>query len=132
MTAGYEPRFDHDYPYGRQGEFLVDDVMAWLAAGQAQIETKRKRRVDLRLYVECYQNPRRCGTWKPSGINVSTAEYWAYVVADTGCVLFIPRHLLLDAIDHQLGREAQETDGDNPTAGRLIHLGQILALGQAP
>lgn len=131
MTAGYEPRFDRDYRYGRQGELLVADLLTALAGGQGRVEVKRKRRLDSWLYVELMQDPGGTGTrWKDSGLNVTESEWWAHDVADTGVVIFLPTDFLRWVIrrtDH--GHPREETDGNNPTRGRLLRVGWLLDVG---
>jgi hypothetical protein len=121
---GYEPRFDADYAYGRQGELLVADLLGQLGAGQASYEVKRERYANARFYVEEYQNPRGRG-WKPSGINVTTAEYWVFVKPG-GFVIWVPVVELRRLLDAGKGLAREERDGDNPTRGRLVYINSLL------
>jgi hypothetical protein len=126
-VTGYEPRFDHDYSYGRQGELLIGDAMTALREGQARVEVKRKRRHDDWLYVELMQDPGGAGTrWKDSGLNVTGAEWWAYVIGSSGMLLFIPTDLLRWAVSTDAGKPCAETDGDNPTEGRLFRVSWLM------
>jgi hypothetical protein len=126
MTT-YEPKFDHDYQYGRQGELLIGDALAALRDGQGRIEVKRKRYLDGKIYVELLQDPGGTGKrWKPSGLNVTDAEWWVYVVGETGVLLFFPTDLLRWAIKTDAGRPCAEKDGDNPTEGRLLTVAWLL------
>jgi hypothetical protein len=125
--TGYEPRFDHDYAYGQQGEFLIGDAIKSLGDGQGRVEVKRKRRLDDMIYVELMQDPGGAGTrWKPSGLNVTDAEWWAFAVGDTRMILFIPTDLLRWAVSTDAGRPCAETDGDNPTEGRLFRVSWLI------
>lgn len=124
-----EPRFDHDYRYGRQGEFLVSGTIAALRDGQVQIEDKRKRRSDNQFYIELEHDPGRTGIYRPSGLSVSEAEMWAFVVSDTGCVVFVPTTRLKEAIQRGWGKDVEETDGSCPTRGRLLSFNQLIATG---
>ena len=127
MTTGYEPRFDRDYAYGRQGELLVGDMLAALRDGQGRVEIKRKRRLDPQIYVELEQDPGGTGLrWKPSGLNVTDAEWWAYDVGGTGLAIFLPTGLLRWAVGTDGGTPKRETDGDNPTHGRLFHTSWLM------
>lgn len=122
MTTGYRPQFDIDRPYGEAGE---DTARHILGLSRARIEVKRKRRYDSRFYVEVAQDPGRRGQYKPSGVNTSTAEYWAFVIAGTGIVVFLPRaHLLEHAI--RIGYPAAERDGNNPTRGFTFDFERLL------
>lgn len=114
MTDGYEPRFDLDQEYGEQGE----DLVALVRSLFGRIETKRKRYGDFRFYVEIAQRPKDSLEYKGSGINTSEADYWAYVIADTGVIVMVPREVLKAAAAR--APDAEERDGDNPTKGRLV------------
>lgn len=124
MTRGYEPRWDHDRVYGEQGERVVESLRELGLAGR--IETKRKRYADDEFYIELQQDPGRRGAFKPSGLNTTEAEYWAYVINSSGIVVFIPVVLLRDALRAGRGTRAEEDHGDNPTRGRLIGLNSLL------
>ena len=124
---GYEPRFDRDYAYGHQGELLVADMLQALKDGHGRVETKTKRRLDDRIYVEIEQDPG--GTddrWKDSGLTVTEAEWWAYSINNTGMVIFIPTDLLRWARAQGAGRLVTTTEGDNPTRGWLFRLAWLI------
>ncbi len=92
---------------------------------------KRKRYLDSEFYVELRQDPGGTGTrWKPSGLSVTEAEFWVYVIADTGLMLWFPTEYLRWVIREEYGHEREETDGDNPTAGRLLRANLLLDLLQ--
>ena len=127
MTRGYNPAFDLDLPYGAAGEELARSVLGWVLNGHARVEVKRKRRVDGLLYVELMQDPGGTGTrWRQSGLNTTEADLWAYVVADTGVLIVLPTDLLRWAVRTDAGRPCAETDGDNPTQGRLFHIAWLM------
>lgn len=106
---------------------FADQVRAELGDGQGRVEVKRKRRLDDMIYVELMQDPGGAGTrWKPSGLNVTDAEWWAFAVGDTRMILFIPTDLLRWAVSTDAGRPCAETDGDNPTEGRLFRVSWLI------
>ena len=117
----YQPEFDLDRRYGEEGETLVE---GWR---RGSVEVKHKTYLDFKLYVELEQNPRRSGIWKPSGLRVTTADYWDFVIGDTGVVVAIPTARLRLAVARGAGRPAETTHGDNPTRGRLIDLRELIA-----
>ena len=78
MTEGYEPRWDIDLEYGAEGEVLVRNLLGF---SDVEVEVKRKRYADDLFYVETHYDPGGRGNYKPSGINTTQAEYWAYVIA---------------------------------------------------
>lgn len=110
----YRPEWDIDREYGEDGE---DTVRRFLALDKSRIETKRKRIRDDVFYVETHQSP-LLGGFRPSGINTTAAEYYIYVIADTGVLVAIPVPLLkAAALD---SKRVDERDGSNPTRGRLV------------
>lgn len=110
----YQPEWDIDREYGEDGE---DTVRRFLALDKSRIETKRKRIPDDIFYVETHQSP-HLGGFRPSGINTTAAEYYIYVIADTGVMVAIPVPLLKAAALN--AKRVNERDGSNPTRGRLV------------
>jgi len=125
-----EPRFDRDLAYGKQGELLVGSYLEWIAGGNGRVEIKRKRRADLELYVETECDKGNTGRYQPSGINVTTADAWAFVVGDTGMAFVLPTALLRRALLHPSARRVEGPRGDCPTRGVLVHIAAILALAE--
>jgi multimeric flavodoxin WrbA len=70
--------FDLDFSYGRKGEQLVEEL---LTEGK-RIEVKRDRKWHLTgnvyIEVECFFT--KNNEWAPSGLAVTEAEYWAFVL----------------------------------------------------
>lgn len=123
MTAGYNPHFDLDRAYGEAAEGSLRDTLHLLGD---RFEVKRKRRIDDKFYVEVQQSPGGNGAYKPSGINITRATYWAYEVGETGLFVLVGTDLLRLATRRSSVR-AEERDGDNPTRGRLVSFGDFLA-----
>lgn len=121
-----EPRFDLDCSYGKQGELQIAEFLDWIARGNGRVEVKRKRLLDLEFYVETACDKGRRGNYTPSGINVTTAHAWAFVIADTGIAIIVPTEVLREMLDDPSARDRAERDGSCPTKGRLINLGALL------
>lgn len=121
-----EPRFDLDVEWGRQGELQIGDFLAWIANGDARVEVKRKRILDHKLYIETHCDKGRRGLYAPSGINVTTAQVWCFVIGDTGIHVAIPTDLLREAIREPTSRFVEEPDGSCPTRGVLLDLCVLL------
>jgi hypothetical protein len=121
-----EPRFDIDATYGGQGELQIADYLTWLAEGNGRIEVKRKRYLDLNFYVETHCDKGRKGTFQPSGISVSTAAAWAFVIGDTGISLIIPTDELRAMLNDPSSQDREERDGSCPTRGKLVSLNVLL------
>lgn len=83
-----------------------EDVLAHVL-GKVTIEHKRDYKCQQtgNLFVEYRQHGR------PSGISISTAEYWAFEYAET-CWLIVPRERLkaLVILAHKQGRKARGGD----------------------
>lgn len=127
-----EPRFDIDATYGGQGELLLADYLTWLAEGNGRIEVKRKRYCDLRFYVETHCDKGRRGEYQPSGISVTTASAWAFVIADTGISIIVPTDELRAMITDSSTKDVAEADGTCPTRGKLINLTVLLGRRAGP
>jgi hypothetical protein len=119
-VAKAEPRFDLDLQYGRKGEIQVEKVLGWITNGGLQVEVKRKRYLDLKFYVETHCDKRRNGIFEPSGINITEAQVWTFVMHDTGVHIAIPTDLLKQLVNDPSSRDAQERDGSCPTRGKLV------------
>lgn len=128
MTIGgkAEPRFDIDYAYGRQGELLIGDFLKAIASGNGRVEVKRKRYLDLDFYVETHCDKGRSGTFLPSGISVTHADMWAFVIGDTNVTVLIPTDELRAMLDDPSTRPKSEDNGSCPTRGKLVNLGALL------
>lgn len=113
--------FDLDFANGKQGEDLVE---ALLTNGKT-VEVKR----DLRwqdtgnLYIEytCYYQ--RSDSWEWSGIMVTKADYWAFVLG-TG-VLLVPTPLL-KGVCMASKRVAETRIPPNPSKGYLITVDDLI------
>ena len=122
-SKGYEPRFDINVMEGDEGEQIVADI---LGLASDRIEVKRKSYLDAQFYVEYEHDPGRSDRYVPSGIQTTTASYWAFVINDTGVTVLIPTRRLRRCFELVMGRYKAETHGSCPTRGRLISINDIL------
>lgn len=129
--TGYEPRwdiepdFEDDLAYGHQGEIWFASFLDALKHGPVEVKTKSY--VDGNFYVE-YQC-RKGGVWQESGILITDADFWAFVVDDTGLGVVLETNLLYSAFERfrkDPTRHREETDGSHPTKGVLIEFGALL------
>ena len=118
--AKAEPRFDRDLAYGRQGELQINEFYEWIANGDGRVETKKKRYLDHKLYIETEKDPDGTGIYRPGGINETAADVWCFVIGDTGIHVAIPTPLLREALADPSSRPVEERDGSCPTRGYLI------------
>ena len=115
--------FDLDFRYGYAGEQLVEEL---LTNGKT-VEVKRDRRWhetgNLYIEVECWYNSTQ--SWQASGIAVTEADYWAFVLEES--VLMIPTINVIQAIN-EYGREITCEMPPNKSRGFLITVNDLLAV----
>ena len=113
--------FDLDLSYGQAGENLVEEL---LTQGRT-VEVKRDRKWhstgNVYVEVECWYM--RTESWEPSGVMVTKAEYWAFVL-EKG-VLMVPTNHVLYAIKN-FGREITCEIPPNRSKGYLITVDDLL------
>lgn len=113
--------FDLDFANGKQGEDLVE---ALLTNGKT-VEVKRdlKWQDTGNLYIEylCYYQ--RTDSWEWSGIMVTKADYWAFVLGEG--VLMIPTPLLKQVCIASK-RHAETRIPPNPSKGYLITVDSLI------
>jgi hypothetical protein len=119
-----EPRFDIDLKWGEQGELQIGEFLEWIAEGHGRVEVKRK--LDLDFYIETHCDKGRTGHYEPSGISISTAHAWAFVIGDTGIAVIVPADELRAALTECGALDREERDGNCPTRGKLISLWVLL------
>jgi len=116
----YFSDFDLDYSYGSEGERIVDSLLI----GGKTVEVKRDRRWSEtgNIYVEtecCSQY----GNWYNSGITVSKADYYAFVLEEL--ILFTPTEILRTVI-REKGRASKCHIPPNFSKGYLIRVSDIV------
>lgn len=115
--------FDLDFRYGYAGEQLVEEL---LTNGKT-VEVKRDRRWhetgNLYIEVECWYNSTE--SWQASGIAVTEADYWAFVLEES--VLMIPTINVIQAIN-QHGRQITCEIPPNKSRGFLITVNDLLTV----
>ena len=113
--------FDLDFGYGRKGEQLVEELLT----GGKTIEVKRDRKWwitnNLYIEVECFFN--KSQSWEPSGLSVTEAAYWAFVLEQG--VFMIPTHILKKTVA-EFGREITCKIPPNESRGYLITVEDLL------
>lgn len=112
--------WDLDFRDGMVGESKVADL---LHLDTVEVKTDRRWVETGNLYIETecyYQND---DAWKPSGIRVSEATHWGFVLEDS--VLIIPLHRLKEII-WESGRPITCNIPPNPSRGYLITPAQLM------
>ena len=109
-----------DYRAGLEGESKVADL---LHIDTVEVKTDKRWVETGNLYIETecyYQNE---DAWKPSGIRVSKATHWGFVLEDS--VLIVPLHRLKEIV-WESGRPITCNIPPNPSRGYLITPGALM------
>jgi hypothetical protein len=113
--------FDLDFSYGVDGEKLVSDLLL----GKRTVEVKRDRKwINTgNLYIEtsCYFN--RSQSWEPSGLSITKAGYWAFVIQDS--IIILPTDVLRFAVN-VYGRQIRCKIPPNESEGYLLTPEQLI------
>jgi hypothetical protein len=123
LTDGYEPAFDIDYEFGRQGELFVASVVEALAAGDATVEVKRDAKIVHTGNVYIEYRCLRGGAYQPSGIADTKADLWAFVLPANVLIVAPVENVRELARRHYPRRKAECVKGDHPTKGVAIPVG---------
>jgi hypothetical protein len=119
-SDGYEPRFDIDAEYGRQGELFVTRIIDALKKDSVEVKRDGKVGETGRLYVEFEHDPGRRGIYKPSGISTTHADLYAFVFGDAPSCLVVSTELLRALIKAPGIQVKEETHGSCPTRGYVV------------
>ena len=113
--------FDLDFSFGRDGEQLVHDL---LTEGK-RIEVKRDRKWSItgNVYIETDCFFTKSNSWSPSGLSVTEAEYWAFVLNRT--VIMLPTEVLWQAV-RTYGRDITCEIPPNLSRGYLVKVVDLI------
>lgn len=111
--------WDLDLRAGEEGESKIADL---LSLDTVEVKTDRRWQETGNLYIEtdCYY---KMGQWKPSGISVSKATHWAFILE--GMALIVPIWKLKEAV-YSIGKPTHCNIQPNPSKGYLITPSQIV------
>ena len=112
--------WDLDLRAGETGESRVADL---LSLDTVEVKTDRRWYETGNIYIETECFYQASQTWEPSGIRVSKATHWAFVLEDS--VLIVPLYRLKEAV-WEIGRPTTCDIPPNPSRGYLITPAQIL------
>jgi hypothetical protein len=115
-----DSNWDLDYRAGLEGESKVADL---LHIDTVEVKTDKRWVETGNLYIETecyYQNE---DAWKPSGIRVSQATHWGFVLEDS--ILIVPLHRLKEIV-WESGRPITCNIPPNPSRGYLITPGALM------
>jgi hypothetical protein len=113
--------FDLDFSFGKAGEQLVSDL---LTEGK-RIEVKRDRKWNItgNVYIETDCFFTKSNAWAPSGLSITEAEYWAFVLNHT--VLMLPTTTLWEAV-RKFGRDITCEIPPNLSRGYLVKVVDLI------
>lgn len=113
--------FDLDFSFGSEGESLVNDLLT----GGKTVEVKRDRKWhstnNLYIEVECWYMTKQA--WEPSGLSVTTAAYWAFVLESS--TFIVPTDVLRKTVQEK-GRQITCDIPPNKSKGYLITVEDLL------
>lgn len=117
-----DSNWDLDLRDGLTGESKVADLL-----GMDTVEVKTDRRwVETgNVYIETWCYYKSSDSWEQSGISVSKATHWAFVLEDT--VLIIPLYRLREAVG-RVGRPITCNIPPNPSRGYLLNVSSLIEL----
>ena len=115
--------WDLDYRAGSLGENITDEIVKGIVEGTVEVKTDRRWKETGNLYIETECFYRRSNSWQPSGLSVSKASHYAFVLE--GLVLTVPTSLLKDVVE-QKGREIKCNIQPNPSKGYLIKVSDLV------
>jgi hypothetical protein len=126
--------FRRDLEYGQKGEKLVEKFLDAMEAGAFEVKTDRYR--NGRMVIEMEQNPRRSGDWKPSGLQVTKAKWWAYIFTlDGGFVIVSVERMRRYIAQRQLSSQDYKEfarNSQNPSRGFLLEPADVADLLTSP
>lgn len=130
--------FAADLSFGHSGEEFVKRFYEAVIQGSAEVKTDRYR--NGRMVVETQQNPRRetdvfgYPLWKPSGINVTKADWWIYTycLEQSFVVVSVSRLKQFLRMNKETFNESTKRtfaeSSDNPARGFLLEPEQVMEM----
>jgi hypothetical protein len=112
--------FDIDLKFGKQGEETVANLLS-IETVEVKRDARWKETGNLYIETECWYNNSQ--SWQPSGLSVSKATHYAFVLE--GMVVIIPTEDL-KTITYDKGRPIECKIEPNPSKGYLIKLSHIV------
>ena len=112
--------FDIDLRFGKEGENTVANLLS-IETVEVKRDKRWKETGNLYIETDCWYNASQ--SWKPSGLSVSKATHYAFVLE--GMVVIIPTEDL-ETITYEKGRPIECKIEPNPSKGYLIKLSHII------
>jgi hypothetical protein len=113
--------FDLDFTYGREGEKLVEQLLT--NGKTVEVKRDRKWHQTNNVYVEIECWFMKSQSWELSGLSVTKAEYWAFVLEQS--IVMVPTDHVWYAVKN-FGREITCEIPPNRSKGYLIQVEDLL------
>lgn len=126
--GGYEPRFDLDYQRGLIGEKLVGTFLEALSGSRIEVKTDHRVLETGNVFVETHQQVFG-QDWKPSGINVSEAEFYSFAGPSGNGFVTIKTSVLKELAGASPRANVNSRSTESSAArGRIVRMSDILEL----
>lgn len=126
----YEPHFDLDFSRGKVGEDLVGTFLQALEGSRIEVKTDYRVMETGNVYIETWQYHKEdASDKKPSGINVTTAEYWVFASPVGAGFICISTKALKELIKETNPREVRQpkiNENTNASIGRILPIADIM------
>jgi hypothetical protein len=114
--------FDIDLRFGQKGEVLVNSLLT-APIETVEAKTDRRWKETGNLYIEVYCWSFNTESWYPSGLSITKASHWSFVLE--GTVLTVPTLVLKDACV-KFGRQINCEIPPNQTRGYLVTVDNLM------
>lgn len=126
----YNPNFDVDFSRGKLGEDLVEQLPEMIRDGKIEVKTDSLAIKTGNFYIETWQRNVYNMEWRMSGINTTTADYWALVVEQTGAMFLISTESLKSLLrenreNYREGEQRIVNAQTNGSRGRLVPVADV-------
>jgi hypothetical protein len=112
--------FDIDLKFGKEGENTVANILS-IETVEVKRDKRWKETGNLYIETDCWYNGSQ--SWEKSGLSVSKATHYAFVLENMVVVVTTPD---LKAIVEKKGRAIKCKIEPNPSKGYLIKLSDIV------
>lgn len=112
--------FDIDLKFGKEGENTVANILS-IETVEVKRDKRWKETGNLYIETDCWYNGSQ--SWEKSGLSVSKATHYAFVLENMVVVVTTPD---LKAIVEKKGRAIECKIEPNPSKGYLIKLSDIV------
>lgn len=135
--------FNRDLAFGEQAEGVIREFLECILRGTVEVKADRYR--NGKMVIETHQHRRKADRsgveedfWYPSGINVTTADWWVYNYSpkESFVIVSVPRlRRFLRANKHKYNESSKRTfaqSSDNPSKGWLLSPNEVMDLLISP